>query len=505
MKRRWLLYVGLLSLLVIPALIPPSTTYDPTQLVAGLVASATPATKGPLQRPGSLEIKNVRLAGTEALTSIRIENGRITRIGGEPGSDLPILDGGGRYVMPGLFDAHVHLSLAPGAALRSDDAKTSEALRTWHLRAYVASGVTSILDPAVDDTVAKDVRGKLAQGHVGPRYFALGPPVAARGGYIDDLFPPGYSDAQQDGVASHMDRLVAMAADGVKVPLEPGMLAPIWNVHSPQMLATIRREAEKRKLPIYVHAINDAMYQLGLPLAPHTFVHPPETISDGTLQRLIDSHAYVMSTLSVYDVQRFLLTPDEFSDPQGQLTIPPVEMETLRNPAMQRRYLVDMIGENMPFVKGRYRDLFGIVSATKRGQNMMISALGPRLSATAKTVVKLHRAGVPIVMGSDSGNWPVFPFFFHGPTTWREIRLLERAGLSPEETLRAATLEPARMLGIENDQGTISVGKRADLLLLDADPLKGLGKALPSLHTVVLNGIAHTKEEWMNLPSSFPK
>ena len=136
---------------------------------------------------------------------------------------------------------------------------------------------------------------------------------------------------------------------------------------------------------------------------------------------------------------------------------------------------------------------------------MMISALGPRLSATAKTVVKLHRAGVPIVMGSDSGNWPVFPFFFHGPTTWREIRLLERAGLSPEETLRAATLEPARMLGIENDQGTISVGKRADLLLLDADPLKGLGKALPSLHTVVLNGIAHTKEEWMNLPSSFPK
>ena len=41
MKRRWLLYVGLLSLLVIPALIPPSTTYDPTQLVAGLVASAT--------------------------------------------------------------------------------------------------------------------------------------------------------------------------------------------------------------------------------------------------------------------------------------------------------------------------------------------------------------------------------------------------------------------------------------------------------------------------------
>ena len=127
-----------------------------------------------------------------------------------------------------------------------------------------------------------------------------------RAGYIDDLFPPGYSDAQQDGVASHMDRLVAMAADGVKVPLEPGCWRRFgtYTVHRCLRRFDVKR---KSKLPIYVHAINDAMYQLGLPLAPHTFVHPPETISDGTLQRLIDSHAYVMSTLSVYDVQRFCL------------------------------------------------------------------------------------------------------------------------------------------------------------------------------------------------------
>lgn len=500
MKRRRLIWIGLLLLVILPALIPPGSKYDPTELVANLAVSAFPVEQGPLIRPGSLIVRNVRMVGTQAPTSLRIESGRITRIGIDVGSDLPSLDGVGRYVMPGLFDAHVHLSLAPGAALRNDDAQTSAKLRAIHLRAYLASGVTSILDPAVDDRVAKDVRARLSKGHVGPRYFALGPPVAARDGYIDDLFPPGFSDSEQDRIGAHMDRLVAMAADGVKLPLEPGMLAPIWKVHSPQMLATIKREADQRHLPIFVHAITDKMYKLALDLPPHTFVHPPETISDDTLKRLIDSHAYVMTTLAVYDVQRLLLAPEAFSDSQSKLTIPALEMDTLRSKSMQRRYVTDMIGENLPFVKGRYRDLFGVFGATELGQRMMISALAPRLAMTAKTVLALHRAGVPIVMGSDSGNWPVFPFFFHGPTTWREISLLEKAGLSPAETLEAATRTPARMLGIEKDQGTVEVGKRADLLLLDADPLQGLAKALPSLHTVIFDGIAHTKEEWMSLP-----
>lgn len=498
MTRRRVLWLFLfLLLLIVPALLPPSTTYDPTLLVAGLAESVKPVTPGLLSRPGSLTVTNVKLPGTQAPTSIRIESGRITRIGGEVGTDLPILDGNGRYVMPGLFDAHVHLSLAPGAALRGDDAQQSADLRAWHLRAYLASGVTSILDPAVDDRIAIEVRARLSAGHVGPRYFALGPPVAARAGYIDDLFPPGFSDGDTDRLGSHLDKLVNMGASGVKVPLEPGMLAPIWKVHSPKMREEIRRQAAERKLPIYVHAISDAMYRLGLELSPHAFVHPPETIEEPTLKRLMDAHIFVMSTLAVYDTQRFLLHPEVFADAQGLLTIPPIELETLRSPAMQRRYLVDMIGENLPFVKGRYRDLFARFAATDFGQSLMLSALEPRLSLTASTVRKLHRAGVPIVLGSDAGNWPVFPFFFHGPTTWREVALLEKAGLSPAETLQAATMNPARMLGIEKELGSVEVGKRADLLLLDSDPLQGVARALPTLHTVIFDGIARTKEEWM--------
>ncbi len=498
MKRRtlaWLLGMALL----LPALVPPGSTYDPAPLLASLSASVMPVTPGPLRGPGSVLVTNVRLTGSPAVTSLRIENGRITAIGSAAGSDLPVLDGGGRYAIPGLFDAHVHLTLAPGAALRGDDAATTAELRAQHMRAYLACGVTSIFDTAGDDRIALEVRAKLAAGHAGPRYFALGPPVAARDGYVADLFPPGFSDADAGLVAGHLDRLVAMKADGVKVPLEPGMLAPIWNVLGGGVLDAIRTGAAERRLPIYVHALSEAMYELGLDLSPHAFVHPPETIEASTLQRLANSKTYVVTTLSAYDVQRDLMRPEVFADAQGTLVIPPLELETLRSREMQLRYMVEMVGENLPFVPGRYRDFFGWIGLSSLGQAALASEMDARIARTKSTLLELHHAGVPLVLGSDAGNWPVFPFFFHGPTTWREIALLEATGLTPRETLDAATIQAARMLGVDDELGSIEVGKRADVLLLDRDPMEGLAKAIPSLHTVIADGTARTKEEWMGL------
>ena len=68
-----------------------------------------------------------------------------------------------------------------------------------------------------------------------------------------------------------------------------------------------------------------------------------------------------------------------------------------------------------------------------------------------------------------------------------ELALLVEAGLSPAEALRAATLVPARYLGIADESGTIAVGKRADLVLLDADPLRDITNTR-RIHAVLLNG-----------------
>jgi imidazolonepropionase-like amidohydrolase len=113
-----------------------------------------------------------------------------------------------------------------------------------------------------------------------------------------------------------------------------------------------------------------------------------------------------------------------------------------------------------------------------------------------ESVRLLKAAGVPLVMGSDSGNWPLFPYYFHGPTSWRELRLLADSGLSPLEVLGAATVNPARMLGLE-DLGTVEVGKVGDLVVVRDDPLVDVEKAMRSLQYTIRAGVARTPDEWM--------
>ena len=81
----------------------------------------------------------------------------------------------------------------------------------------------------------------------------------------------------------------------------------------------------------------------------------------------------------------------------------------------------------------------------------------------------IHRAGVPLLAGTDAG-W-VQPYVYAGFSLHDELALLVRAGLTPMESLQTATINPARFLGMEKDLGTIEKGKVANLVLLNADPL----------------------------------
>jgi hypothetical protein len=111
--------------------------------------------------------------------------------------------------------------------------------------------------------------------------------------------------------------------------------------------------------------------------------------------------------------------------------------------------------------------------------------------ATAKKVFQkdlelvgaMHRAGVQILAGTDAAIPSIFPGF----SLHEELALLVRAGLTPMEALQTATRQPARFLGQERDLGTVEKGKRADLVLLDADPLVDI-KNTTRIHAVVVNG-----------------
>jgi imidazolonepropionase-like amidohydrolase len=109
---------------------------------------------------------------------------------------------------------------------------------------------------------------------------------------------------------------------------------------------------------------------------------------------------------------------------------------------------------------------------------------------------RLHDAGVPIVVGTDTPGTPYFQYNFHGPTILREIELVAAAGLSPEEVLAAATRVPAEMIGFGKELGTIEIGKKADMVILAGDPLEEL-RALRAIRWTIKDGVAHSPEEWM--------
>lgn len=112
-----------------------------------------------------------------------------------------------------------------------------------------------------------------------------------------------------------------------------------------------------------------------------------------------------------------------------------------------------------------------------------------RLYDKTKEVVRdMHRAGVPILAGTDTSN----PYCLAGFSLHDELQLLVEAGLSPLAALQAATLVPARFLEAEQEQGAVAPGLRADLVLLDANPLVDI-RNTARIHAVILNGQHHDR------------
>jgi imidazolonepropionase-like amidohydrolase len=103
---------------------------------------------------------------------------------------------------------------------------------------------------------------------------------------------------------------------------------------------------------------------------------------------------------------------------------------------------------------------------------------------------RLHAAGVPIAMGTDAGN----PGTAHGPSVYREMEAMQAAGMSAADVFRASTLTAAQAMGLEREMGTIEPGKRADLLLLSADPLEDI-RNTSRIDAVVVGGRWLDREE----------
>ena len=170
--------------------------------------------------------------------------------------------------------------------------------------------------------------------------------------------------------------------------------------------------------------------------------------------------------------------------------MPEAERRTARDPEAARFMVEEEVGLAVPWLP---RWLRGPVARWFVDEEGFRDAL----ASSQRAAKQLHDAGVPLVVGSDGGNWPILPYQFHATSTHRELELLGEAGVPPQDVLAAATRVPARMLGRENEIGTLEVGKRADLVVVDGDPLSDL-RALRRIRWTVKDGVARTPREWLS-------
>jgi hypothetical protein len=211
-------------------------------------------------------------------------------------------------------------------------------------------------------------------------------------------------------------------------------------------------------------------------IRPRAIVHGLEDpIPDGDriLEEIVRERIYVVPTISLFEAfTSFDDHPERFDDPVLRGSVPDFLLKHLRNPA--------------------YRAVE--IERFKAVARMDVYPWARRAVPIFMTNTKRMRAaGVKLAVGTDAGG-PV-GYNFQGFNTTREVELLVEAGLTRMEALVAATQTGAEVIGVADEVGTIEPGKRADLLLLSADPLADI-RNLRRIETVIQEGRPYKRERF---------
>jgi imidazolonepropionase-like amidohydrolase len=379
------------------------------------------------------------------------------------------LDAAGRWLIPGLIDSHVHLSLSAGL-YTSPGELDLRAIRDWEseelpriraampatLARYLASGVTAVIDRGgpMWTLEFRDLAGSL---EAAPRLALSGPLLTT--------YPPrltadsaGRRIATAGEARAMVRELATAGADLVKIHF-----IPLPGADLEAELAWVRAavdEAHARALPVTAHATRLDLARKLVEAGVDQLVHSIDdrVADDGFAQLLRERGTVYTTTLLVFEGYReVFLRGLDFSPIERRLGDPDAIASLDDLARLPRRYLPAWLTQRGPGRDGRRRERV----------NMPYWAVLPVRRTQDQNLRLLAGAGVAIAAGTDAGTIGNL----HGPALHRELELMAGAGLSPLAVLGAATLGGARAMGREAELGTIEPGKLADLVVLDADPL----------------------------------
>lgn len=411
---------------------------------------------GQMPGPPIVAIENVALVDVVRGTIVKsrtvvIADGIIAALG-EPGSiKIPPtavrVDGRGRYLMPGLVDMHVHLFNNASRRLPND----------WTFPLFVANGVTAVREMRTEPaqvSVVNDWRAKVDRGElIAPFVVAAG--VAAGAGSVEDA-------RRQVREAS------AAGADFVKVFSE---------VREPQWRAMLE-EARVVKIPLCGHIPSEVS------------LLDAATAGQRSNEHLTQVYEACSANEMAWLAARKGLTGEkivELRDAQEQAVLESFDSVACDRiaPALAKTGQVQVPTLVLPYFEARgsstnfrddprWRSLRSDEQARwERFLKIREHAVGEvklyaqRWDVSRQIIASLNAAGVRLLAGTDAP----MPLVYPGSSLHEELELLVESGVRPADALRAATIWPAEFLGLSDRRGSIAMGKRADLVLLDGDPL----------------------------------
>jgi imidazolonepropionase-like amidohydrolase len=443
---------------------------------------------------GTLAVVNARLwdgTGRPPVdgATVVIEDGRVTAAGaGVAAPDgIAQLDAGGRFVMPGLVDMHVHVLLSGGEG---------------SLPAFLGAGITSVRDVGGAPDVLLPLRDAIAAGdRVGPRLFTYGPlldgdpPIFPPGG-ISVIVHPEPLRTPKDGVAA-VRALIARGVDGLKLyaGLRPDLVeAMIRAVDGAVPVTghlgrTWASEAIAAGIDCLEHVHATCYQDIARPEDRHTreggnggMPNYWTWLNEGWARADLDAdhvrrfvaslveHDVALSPTTVL-ITNGISTTEANAEPGLPYTPRPmVEAREERQRRMQAmREEAERAGRPVP---GLQRD----------------PAMGQRARDQELAFLRrAHEAGVKLVPSTDCGSHTgLVPGF----SLLAELELLAAGGIANGDVLQGATRVAAEVLRRERDLGTLEPGKWGDLLVLDGDPLRTMSDVRRTRH-VVQGGVAH--------------
>jgi imidazolonepropionase-like amidohydrolase len=383
---------------------------------------------------------------------VLVAGSRIRAAGSRPNVPIPAaaekVNGAGKFVVPGLVDVHVHIGRRPG--LQFDTTEPTRDRIEEDLKSYLYYGVTAVRSMGADGDPAFEVRNAQRGGELaGARLFTAGRGFAAPGATAAAMAL--HQPATPEEARRQVSELAARRPDAIKIWVDDqgGRTQKL----EPAITEAILDEARKHHIPVTAHiqSLADArrLVDSGISGFLH-MIRDTGAIGQAFIDRLrnlqvVFAPALVREELgSLYRRQ-----PSRLDDPDLRRTVDPAIVAAARSAP-----------EAPPPAH------FEIVKRNTRA---------------------LAAGGVPIAVGSDGGS----PLDFPGLGTHRELELLVESGLSPVEVIQAATRHGALALRQLDELGGLQPGKRADLLLLSANPTEDI-RNLRRIDRIMLNG------EWID-------